>query len=357
MSTRAFPILTVLALGLAACGGHETKETPAARPRSDPGRDHRSRSCAWARRARWRCRAPSAPDSAPPSRPAYPPRWPSCPCRWASGWRPARSSSGWTTPPCVRPWPRPRPASRRPRPTWTARRRFSRRTRRPPRELDQMTARTAGAEAQVTAARDSLSYAVLRAPFAGRVAARPVNLGDVVNPGMTLVEIEGRGRARGPGQRGVADRGPPASRARRSGPCATGRRSPSRRRSPPSPRPGDPTTHRVEVKAAVPSAPGCGRAPSPDSWCPRPPARPASASRSSAVFPRGGLNGLFVADDGTARLRWVALGERDGDTVEIRAGLEAGERVVLDPDRPRGRRADPRDEAASDAGSAPAEER
>jgi multidrug efflux pump subunit AcrA (membrane-fusion protein) len=51
----------------------------------------------------------------------------------------------------------------------------------------------------------------------------------------------------------------------------------------------------------------------------------------SAVFARGGLNGLFVARDGTARLRWVALGERSGDTVEIRAGLEAGERVILDP--------------------------
>ena len=35
--------------------------------------------------------------------------------------------------------------------------------------------------------------------------------------------------------------------------------------------------------------------------------------------------------DGKARLRWVAAGARDGDRVEIRAGVEAGERVVLDP--------------------------
>lgn len=33
----------------------------------------------------------------------------------------------------------------------------------------------------------------------------------------------------------------------------------------------------------------------------------------------------------TARLRWVAAGARDGTSVEIRAGLEPGERVVLEP--------------------------
>jgi len=62
-----------------------------------------------------------------------------------------------------------------------------------PRELEQMTAAASGARAQLTAARDNLSYTALRAPFAGRVASRRVNLGDVVNPGMPLIEIEGEG--------------------------------------------------------------------------------------------------------------------------------------------------------------------
>jgi hypothetical protein len=35
--------------------------------------------------------------------------------------------------------------------------------------------------------------------------------------------------------------------------------------------------------------------------------------------------------DGRARLRWVAAGVRDGGFVEARAGVAAGERVVLDP--------------------------
>jgi hypothetical protein len=32
-----------------------------------------------------------------------------------------------------------------------------------------------------------------------------------------------------------------------------------------------------------------------------------------------------------ARLRWIATGERRGELLIVRAGLAAGERVVLDP--------------------------
>ena len=44
-----------------------------------------------------------------------------------------------------------------------------------------------------------------------------------------------------------------------------------------------------------------------------------------------GVTIRFVATDGKAHLRWVAPGARGGDTVEIRAGVEPGERVVLEP--------------------------
>jgi hypothetical protein len=49
------------------------------------------------------------------------------------------------------------------------------------------------------------------------------------------------------------------------------------------------------------------------------------------VFQRGGLNGLFVVAGGTARLRWVAIGATEGSSTEIRAGVDAGERVALEP--------------------------
>jgi len=32
-----------------------------------------------------------------------------------------------------------------------------------------------------------------------------------------------------------------------------------------------------------------------------------------------------------ARLRWIAVGAPEGDKTEVRAGLEAGERVALEP--------------------------
>ena len=62
-----------------------------------------------------------------------------------------------------------------------------------PKEAEESRARAAATGAAVAAARDSLAYAVLRAPFDGVVASRPANVGDVVSPGTTLIEIEGSG--------------------------------------------------------------------------------------------------------------------------------------------------------------------
>jgi RND family efflux transporter MFP subunit len=197
------------------------------------------------------------------------------------------------------------------------------------RELDQMTAGTAAAEAQVTAARDNLSYAVLRAPFAGRVAARPVNLGDVVNPGMTLVEIEGRGglEVQASVEPRVAALLRPGARVRA---MVDGQSEPLEATIATIAPAGDPTTHRIEVKAAV-SGKGLRAGTFARLLVPAPAGEARLRVPRSAVFPRGGLNGLFVADDGTARLRWVALGEKTGGLVEIRAGIEAGERVIVEP--------------------------
>lgn len=52
----------------------------------------------------------------------------------------------------------------------------------------------------------------------------------------------------------------------------------------------------------------------------------------SAVVRRGDLRGVYVADDaGSYRLRQVRLGRAQGDSVEVLSGLNAGERVALDP--------------------------
>jgi hypothetical protein len=43
------------------------------------------------------------------------------------------------------------------------------------------------------------------------------------------------------------------------------------------------------------------------------------------------LTGTFVVAEGTARLRWVAVGSTTEERTELRAGVEAGERVALRP--------------------------
>ena len=49
------------------------------------------------------------------------------------------------------------------------------------------------------------------------------------------------------------------------------------------------------------------------------------------MFARGGLQGVYVVAEGKARLRWVAVGATTAGRTEIRAGVEAGERVALEP--------------------------
>jgi HlyD family secretion protein len=51
----------------------------------------------------------------------------------------------------------------------------------------------------------------------------------------------------------------------------------------------------------------------------------------SALFRQGDKWAVFVARDRRAELRVVVIGQDDGLQAEVRAGLEAGERVVLHP--------------------------
>jgi hypothetical protein len=46
---------------------------------------------------------------------------------------------------------------------------------------------------------------------------------------------------------------------------------------------------------------------------------------------RGELNGVFVIKDGKAQLRWLSLGEAEGDRFPVKAGLVKGEAVVDQP--------------------------
>jgi membrane fusion protein (multidrug efflux system) len=205
------------------------------------------------------------------------------------------------------------------------------------REVEQASARAAAARAAAEAAHEALGYAELRAPFAGRVAARPVNVGDVVMPGAPLVEIDGEG-----GLEVVATVDEDAVARLFPGAHVAvdvdGQSSPIEatiRAVAPS---GDAATHRAQVRADLPATTGVrsGRF-ARLRLAPAPAAKGAAAAEARLVVPesalvrRGGLAGVFVVSGGRARLRWIAAGEPEDGTVEVRAGLRDGERVVTDP--------------------------
>lgn len=199
-----------------------------------------------------------------------------------------------------------------------------------PRELEQQTAAASAAQAQLTAARDQLSYSALRAPFAGRVAARRVNLGDVVNPGNPLIEIEGEGglELRAAVESSLAASIRPGAKLRA---IVDGQGAPLTATVTAVAPSGDPTTHRFEVKADLAGAEGLRAGLFARLLVPGGAAPARLFVPAATVFERGGLTGVFVVVDGRARLRWIAPGAREGDRVEVRAGLEAGERVVIEP--------------------------
>lgn len=202
-----------------------------------------------------------------------------------------------------------------------------------PAEMDQAKTQLAQAQAALAQVKANLAYTRIRAPFAGVVQARRVNDGDFVGPGTPLVEVEGQGamewvgsvseaEARGlkVGQKLSFEADGQTGMAEITG-LSTG---------------GDPISHRGTLRARVLKGSALrtgtfGRL--------KLPVVPSSESPvqnagdifvpESALVRRGELNGVFVAQNGKAELRWISLGERQGDRVPVRSGLAKGE-VVID---------------------------
>jgi membrane fusion protein, multidrug efflux system len=198
------------------------------------------------------------------------------------------------------------------------------------RDLERASAGASAARAQLAAARDGVSYSALRAPFAGRLSARRVHLGDVVTPGALLVEVEGEGGLElvATVEPGVAATLRPGAKLKALVDGQPGPLAATVTAIAPS---GDTTTHRVELTADLPEAPGLRAGLFARLLVPGTSGESRLSVPATALLERGGLTGLFVVDGGQARLRWAAVGLREGDVVEIRAGVDPGERVVVDP--------------------------
>ena len=192
------------------------------------------------------------------------------------------------------------------------------------------------ARAQVAQAAQQAAYTVVRAPFAGIVAAREVEPGETVAPGQPLMRVyaprELRIEVLVPQSRAEAIRRDPRARVLLPG----GREVvPAEVVVFPA---ADPASHSVNVRVRLPDldpppAPGTtakvvfdadvGAA---DGGTAMPLRIPASA-----VAQRGELSGVYVQQDGRIVLRQLRLGAHAGDSVEVISGLRPGDRVVRDP--------------------------
>lgn len=186
------------------------------------------------------------------------------------------------------------------------------------------------AHANVTAAQVMLEYAEIRAPIDGWVIRKMAEVGDMASPGMPLFVLEGLSRIKVAVAVAEADvvgmePGDPATvrigALDRDVEARIDRIVPS----------ADPGSRTFQVKVVIDNPDGSIRS----GMFAR--VRFARGTRSallvpdSAVVRRGQLRGVFVVEDGVARIRWLKLGGGVGEDVEVLSGLEPGERYLVSP--------------------------
>lgn len=209
-----------------------------------------------------------------------------------------------------------------------------------PQELDDARAAMEAAEAALREATASMSYAALLSPVDGVVAARLADPGDLATPGRTILtlvrptSLEVTADLRESVAARLAPGDPVTVRAGDEGIAYTARVA----RVSPS---VDRASHRVRVEMVFGRGDGgSGRAPEralppPGSYLRLELEDPSTSTLwipADAVTRRGQLAGVYVAgQDGNLELRWLRLGERRGEAVEVLAGLEAGALVVRGP--------------------------
>lgn len=198
-------------------------------------------------------------------------------------------------------------------------------------QFESYQAQTRAAQAAVTAAKTQLAYASIRAPFNGVVTARMADPGTLASPGIPLLQIDRDGPLQvyttvdesliGSVRRGmkvpVSVTG--SGTANLSGTVAE---------IVPA---ADPSSRSFLVKLDLPSAKGLRAGMFASADFPGAMKNMILAPQS-AVTMRGSLACVYAVDrQGISHLRYVTLGHRHGDQVEILSGLSAGEALVNNP--------------------------
>lgn len=199
-------------------------------------------------------------------------------------------------------------------------------------------AQAAALLSQAGAARTQSGFYVVRAPYAGVVAEVPVAVGDMAMPGRPLLTIYEPGALR------VTAAVPQSALGNAAGGALQGVKVefaglPADRRWLAAPAVQvlptvDAATHSVTLRIPLPAGMK-GVAPGSFARVWLPGADDASqrlAIPAAAVVRRAELTGVYVIDaQGKPQLRQVRLGRAAGDSVEVLAGVAAGERVATDP--------------------------
>lgn len=207
------------------------------------------------------------------------------------------------------------------------------------RELEGAQAERRGAEAawaQAKAQVDGMqSGATLEAPFDGVVVRRHADVGVTVGPGMPLMDIRssdvgeitasvpeselGRLVASGAAEYQVGDGAwESATLVRTDGMTDYSTRSRVARFKPTS---GAKLEAGAFARVRLTGATGASGA-----------AVPVTLNVPvTALVTRGGLTGVYVAEDGIARLRWLRVGRESGGNVTVLAGLSAEDEVIVNP--------------------------
>ena len=197
----------------------------------------------------------------------------------------------------------------------------------PAQEYDAVKARAQVARAAVDEARTMLAYSQLKAPFAGKIARKFVEVGDLALPGKVLLEIEDP-------QALNFETDIPEGLINFISEGQTLQIS-----IPPSPEllvgrvleispVADQNSRTFHIKVSLPSTATVRTGQFGRVLVPGEKRKTISVPRL-AIIKRGQLEYLYVAEDSIAKLRIVRLGKELGDNVEVLSGLSAGEHVIF----------------------------
>lgn len=200
-------------------------------------------------------------------------------------------------------------------------------------EMENATRTYKVAEANHRAVLAQLSYTVVKAPFDGVITEKKVEAGELASPGQPLLKMENPRQLRleatvAEGDLKSVSRGdkiPVVIDALEGQVLAgiVGQILPT----------GDPHTHTFTVKVDLPPAPGLKTGMFGRFQLDKGTSRTILVPET-AVIERGELTSVFaVGSDQIARLRWVKVGRRFDNQVEILSGVNVGELVLIDAAR------------------------